>query len=150
MVTGHARGCACERACPKLECIWTRKYVSLPYPNHNFRLDVISLTMKPTTYLIYQNVSLVHFFLSAVHYYRLMAVNDFSFEDCWNCNYLSSEEMIKNNIKQNTGFQTGLARWREDWGCNTRRRRPRAQRFHISKWRTIIARVLLLPPLWCC
>ena len=25
-VTGQARGCACERACPKLECMWTRKY----------------------------------------------------------------------------------------------------------------------------
>ena len=24
-VTGHARGCARERACPKPECIWTPK-----------------------------------------------------------------------------------------------------------------------------
>ena len=30
-VTGHARGCAHEWACPKLDCIWTRKF-SFPVP----------------------------------------------------------------------------------------------------------------------
>ena len=31
-VTGHARGCAREQACPKLEIIWTRKY-GFPLPS---------------------------------------------------------------------------------------------------------------------
>ena len=30
-VTGHARGCAREWACPKLQSMWTRKY-SFPFP----------------------------------------------------------------------------------------------------------------------
>ena len=30
-VTGHARGCAREQACPKLQSMWTRKY-GFPFP----------------------------------------------------------------------------------------------------------------------
>ena len=31
-VTGHTKGCARERACPKVECMWTPKQ-SFPVPN---------------------------------------------------------------------------------------------------------------------
>ena len=52
-VTGHARGCACEQACPKLESMWIRKYgFPLPSVSKHFIFFYICSLMYTTTFLM--------------------------------------------------------------------------------------------------
>ena len=51
-VTGHARGCAREQACPKLESMWTRKYgfLLMAYLHQNEYIIIsLSLVIQYTT-----------------------------------------------------------------------------------------------------
>ena len=52
-VTGHARGCACEQACPKLESMWIRKYgFPLPSVSKQFFFFTHLVCMYTTIFLM--------------------------------------------------------------------------------------------------